>query len=368
MKILFFQEQPCIRTFKYAKGLRFFYNEIVLNFGYIGETLNGFYGYGDELFDGWFKIRRGAESEELKSIVSRTNPDVIHCHNAPDSLTVACIHNFGGKFPIVHDVHDLLTVRNTKYDDGIEREIDNYTKISQEERIALENSDGIVAVSESILKLASKKYNLDSQKSLVFPNFIVGDMVPRRLKNKLSADDGMLHIVYEGHLDGTRSGGHYDLLDIFTVIALQGIHVHIYPSRENELYKNLAEVEKLIHYHGRRQPIQLMEELTQYDLGWAGFNTTKNSMHTDTVLTNKLFDYIGAGLPVLSFAHKSQKRFLESNGLGIIINDPNELDVLQNSSHLNTLMNNVKQKRFSFTMETQIVKVHEFYQNVMAFH
>ena len=88
MKILFFQEQPCIRTFKYAKGLRFFYNEIDLNFGYIGETLNGFYGKGDELFDGWFKIYKGTDGE-LKSIVRKTNPDVIHCHNAPDSLTVA---------------------------------------------------------------------------------------------------------------------------------------------------------------------------------------------------------------------------------------------------------------------------------------
>ena len=193
-------------------------------------------------------------------------------------------------------------------------------------------------------------------------------MVPKRLKHKLSTDDGMLHIVYEGHLDGFQSGGHYDLLEIFKGIARQGINVHIYPSKDNELYKNLAKVEKLIHYHGRRQPIQLMEELTQYDLGWAGFNTTINSMHTDTVLANKLFDYVAAGLPVLSFPHKSQKRFLESNGLGIIINHPNEFDVLLNSSHLNTLMNSVNKKRFSFTMENQIMKVHEFYQDVMALH
>ena len=366
MKILFLEEQPCIRAFKYAKGLRFFCDKIELDFAYCGKTLNDFYGQGDELFNGWYKIKNG-NNLEIQSTVKRVNPDILHCHNAPDSLTVACIHFFKGKIPIIHDVHDLLSVRNTGYDDGIVRGNCNYFKITEEEKIAFERSDGIIAVSGAILDLASKKYDLDSRRSLVFPNFIATDMVPRVLKNKLSGGDDMINIVYEGHLDRIRSGGHYDLFDIFKGIANQGINIHIYPSRENEIYKKLSKEEGLIHYHGSIQPVQLLNELTKYDFGWAGFNTSRNRVHTDTVMANKIFDYIAAGLPVLSFPHKSQKNFLKSNSIGIIVSDLKGLKAKLLSPFLKEVKKHVLEKRFFFTMENQIGKVYRFYEEVMAY-
>ena len=83
--------------------------------------------------------------------------------------------------------------------------------------------------------------------------------------------------MYEGHLDGKRSGGHYDLYDIFREIAERAIHLHIYPSRETDLYEKLGEEDTFIHYHGRMSPPHLMTELTKYDFGWSGFNIKKNT-------------------------------------------------------------------------------------------
>jgi glycosyltransferase involved in cell wall biosynthesis len=280
-------------------------------------------------------------------------------------LTVQCIHLFRGKIPIVHDVHDLLSIRHTKYDDGIERNNLNEARIRVEEKQACENSDGIIAVSDAILEIARKKYNLDSQKSLVFPNYVAAQMVPKTFKNKLSSGDGMVHIVYEGHLDGTRSGGHYDLFDIFKGISYHKWHLHIYPSRENPLYRNLAKAEPFIHYHGSIPPDVLLNELTQYDFGWSGFNTDKNSIHADTVLANKLFEYIAAGLPVITFPHKSQSKFLRSNGVGIVIRQIGDLKEKLRSSSLNTLRKNTLEKRFTFTMENQIGSIFQLYESLI---
>jgi glycosyltransferase involved in cell wall biosynthesis len=365
MKILFLQEQPCIRALKYARGLRSYSNDLKLYFGYCGKTLNLFYGKGNEFFDGWYNIGNKPD-HKLRSIVNQVNPELIHCHNAPDSLTVQCIRLFRGKIPIVHDVHDLLSIRHTKYDDGIERKNLNDAQIRVEEKKAFEKSDGIITVSEAILEIARKKYNLDSHKSLVFPNFVAAQMVPKTSKNKLSTADGMVHIVYEGHLDRTRSGGHYDLLDIFKGISHYKIHLHIYPSRENILYRDLAKEEPFIHYHGSIPPDVLMKELTQYDFGWSGFNTDKNRLHADTVLANKLFEYIAAGLPVITFTHKSQRLFLESNGIGLVIKQIGELDEKLRLSSLTSIRKNVLEKRFTFTMEKQIGKIYQFYEWVMG--
>jgi glycosyltransferase involved in cell wall biosynthesis len=361
LKLLFLQEQPCIRALKYARGLRSFRSDIMLYFGYCGKTLDQFYGEGNDLFDGWYKIENKTD-HELKKIVEQVNPELIHCHNAPDSLTVQCIRLFRGTIPVVHDVHDLLSIRHTKYDDGIKRETQTDVQVKVEERTAVEKSDGLITVSHAILEIALKKYHLDSREALVFPNFVAAGMIPKYSRNKLSSADGMVHIVYEGHLDGTRSGGHYDLYDIFKGISRHDMHLHIYPSRENALYRDFAGREPSIHYHGCVPVDVLMQELTQYDFGWSGFNTDKNRIHADTVLANKLFDYIAAGLPVISFPHKSQREFLESNGLGIVIRQIGELDEKLRSSSLTSIRKNVLEKRTTFTMEEQIGSVYRLYE------
>ena len=51
MRVLFLQQQPCVRAMKYAVGLR--RARSTLGFAYRGRTLSELYGAGDELFEGW---------------------------------------------------------------------------------------------------------------------------------------------------------------------------------------------------------------------------------------------------------------------------------------------------------------------------
>ena len=47
-RILFLQQQPCVRALKYAVALRSEFPGIRLGFAYQGKTLSGWYGSGDE--------------------------------------------------------------------------------------------------------------------------------------------------------------------------------------------------------------------------------------------------------------------------------------------------------------------------------
>jgi glycosyltransferase involved in cell wall biosynthesis len=345
-------------------GLKSQSSDVQLFFGYRGSTLSGYYGHGDELFDAWFKISEDFE-RDIDSITSHVQPDLIHCHNAPDSLTVATLKLFKGKIPVIHDIHDLLTLRKTRYDDGLKRKDDSSGKIKLEEKAAAEGSDGLIAVSETILEIAGKKYKLDRKESLVFPNYVVKEMIPAVLKPKLSCSEGLIHIVYEGHLDSERSGGHYDLLCIFEDIVRQGIHIHIYPSRENEMYADLGEMSEFIHYYQHLSPPELMAEMTRYDFGWSGFNVQKNRAHADTVLANKTFEYIAAGLPVITFPHESQKRFVEKHGVGVVIEKLDHLAEELSDQRTKDIKEQVLKSRYAFTVAEQISHIYEFYRKIV---
>ena len=56
VRVLFLQRQPCIRALKYALALRDARPEIALGFAYQGRTLTEWYGSGDDLFDGWWRL------------------------------------------------------------------------------------------------------------------------------------------------------------------------------------------------------------------------------------------------------------------------------------------------------------------------
>ena len=117
MRVLFLQQQPCIRALKYAVALRSAFPGIQLGFAYQGKTLSGWYGTGDELFERWWNL--GSEPlKGLRQVGEEFRPDLIHSHNLPDSLTAIALELFAGRVPVVHDVHDLQSLRRTPYEHG----------------------------------------------------------------------------------------------------------------------------------------------------------------------------------------------------------------------------------------------------------
>jgi glycosyltransferase involved in cell wall biosynthesis len=104
--------------------------------------------------------------------------------------------------------------------------------------------------------------------------------------------------------------------------------------------------------------------LPAYDLGWAGFNAALNGAHLDTVLPNKVFEYVGCGLPVVALRHKALARLIEANGLGVVLEGLDGLAERLDALDLVALRRRVAAVRFAYTVESQIGRMLELYHSL----
>jgi len=369
--ILFLEPQPCIRALKYARGLkRASQNKIRIVFGYLFYTLNEIYGQGNEVFDELVKLNSENHQEDIEKLVKRIEPTVIHSHNAPDFLTISAIDAVKGEVPVIHDCHEALTMRETGYyvDDDEETIRVQYP---MQEKVANERSDGRIYVTEGVRDYIQHRYNVDPSKDMVFYSYVSESVIPSKLRRKISENDGEIHVVYIGTVTSRVKDSHYDLQEIFKSIASYGIHVHVYVSvwgMKDKAYQLLAKENDHIHFHGHRDQKSLLDEITQYDFGWAGFNANpKNKKHLDVTLPNKVFEYIACGLPVLAFKHKNIMSFINQHNVGLVFDSLNQMaSQLQNMNKNKYVKRSVLNKRHKFTVEKNIDKIIQYYRKLGA--
>jgi glycosyltransferase involved in cell wall biosynthesis len=355
-RVLFIQQQPCIRALKYAVGLRSARPDFELGFAYRGGTLSEWYGSGDELFARWWKLDSRPVAE-LSDLVERFKPDVVHSHNLPDELTVAALEAARGRVPVVHDVHDLQSLRRTPYEDGFP-EPENPLRL---EKQAVEGSAGLIAVSDELLGEIQARHALP-ERTLVFPNFALARDLPERLPARDVSGHGPASLVYQGTL--ATNGGHYDLRELFMRLAESEVTLDVHAARDVPEYGRLAQDLSRLTYHPPLEPTELLRLLPRYDFGWAGFNDGLNAAHLDTALPNKVFEYLGCGLPVLTLGHRAIKRFVEEHGVGIALESVADLETRLGEEDLATLRQRVEEARPALTVEANIRRLTDFYESL----
>jgi glycosyltransferase involved in cell wall biosynthesis len=330
--------------------------DIELAFAYGGRTLTDWYGGGDESFDHLWKI--GADGAGLGAVLAEYKPDVVHSHNLPDVLTVRANELVAGRIPVVHDVHDLQSLRRTAYEDGFPEPAEPL----ELERRALEESVAVVTVSAELMDVLRCRYNLP-ERTLVLPNYALRSDLPRRLtRTKHSVLNPRL--VYQGTI--STNGGHYDLRRIFKALVEEGFVVDVYPNRVVGEYRELADNLRGLTLHEPRPPADMLRELARYDFGWAGFNAELNKSHLDTALPNKIFEYLACGLPVLAFPHRAIHRLLTDDGLGIVVAHPREIAAELLRWDVTELRRRVAAARSRLTIEANIHRLVELYRALNA--
>ncbi|MEJ6949856.1 glycosyltransferase family protein [Natronospora cellulosivora (SeqCode)] len=305
-KVLFIQFKPCIRTHKVARILS--ENGIQVDILYVDDYITSEYQEMDLPYKEIYKLRNISQSINF---INNTNYDILYSSNEPDFLTA--LFNSTNK-PIIHDTHDLLSLRQKLNNEQIILEY-----------LANCQSDANIYVSNTMKEFAFKKFSLNNGKPIIcFPNLMLREMLPKINHAKLRLQDNQIHCVYEGGLINDRNS-HRFLEDIFLNLADNKIYVHFYtPNHLASLDKYFQALDKKSEYlswEGSRDTKTLIEEMTKYDLGLCIFNINKaNKSFLDTALPNKLFEYLGASLPVVTFDLKELKEFVTKYRVGKVLN------------------------------------------------
>jgi len=350
LKILFIQETPCIRNYKYADALRRRGYPVTL--AYTHDKLSKRYKLSDDVYEDSIKIENPSHLVELCKKF-----DIIHCHNEPDILTLGAIRS--GK-PVIHDTHDLLSLFLASASNKVENSI--------LEALAQEGAAGCIYTTHEAADAAKEMYGLKDKPVFVVGNYCSKDDVPDagEFLSRLSEKDRGLHIVYEGGLDTT---GIRDFTELFAHLSNhENIHVHVFPTNyplANLSYVKLAEYFPRLHIYKPVSPKDLIRMMTQFDVGIIPFSNISGSYKEflDTTIANKLYEYLAAGLPVITSDIKSYRRFFEKNPVGFCFNDVEE--IISGLPALLKQKESIDFSKYLFTYENQIDGVIDFYRLVI---
>lgn len=276
---MFIQDIPCIRTKKVAKVLAS--KGIQTDLLYLSAHPSQLYRDYDIPYKNIYRI---GDLHKTVEFINKSDYDVLYSSNEPDYLTVLFLST---NKPVVHDTHDMMSLRG---------------KLSNEqivlEYIANTMASGNIYTHELVRDIALNRFPIEGKPILVIENYVEKSMIPQQRKQKLSVNDGEIHCVYEGGL-ASVPGHHRFLEEYFLKIARERVHIHIYGNVDQNYIRSLIKKSEYIHYEGTLAPNDLLSELTKYDIGLAIFNVNDtNRAFLDSASPNKVFDYLAAGLPI----------------------------------------------------------------------
>ena len=289
--VLFVQDAPCGRTDKISSVLK---ARGVM-------TQNAFFINPSKMPEAYCKQNAFYSFDSLLEFVDSSDFDIVHCSNEPDILANLLLQC--GK-PVIYDAHDYMTIRN----------LDSTYETYYLEYAASKFADGFISTDEYSTAIWMERYHASPDRMLTVYNLPLESQIPANIqkKPKLSASDGELHLVYEGGISNTRMSHRY-MEEIWRAIADAHVHVHYYSQQETEYCQALDKTSPYLHYEGNLSGLELIKELTQYDIGSLLLN--RIDKNADIAYPNKLYEYFAAGLPVVSNLTASMK-FVKDFGVG----------------------------------------------------
>ncbi|MBI2523160.1 glycosyltransferase [Candidatus Woesearchaeota archaeon] len=161
----------------------------------------------------------------------------------------------------------------------------------------------------------------------LFREFLDKKLIQKSRQNaKLSRKDAQPHLVYIGGLYFNNFPTIESFWTFYPKITSQKIHLHIYSKQPEGIVRKLRETEKrdkYFHYEGYRKHEDLVKELTKYDYGVHIFGTgmpKKAELVYKTAFSNKNYDYLSAGLPIIASNNLgATNEFVINNKIGFCI-------------------------------------------------
>ena len=348
-KVLFIAETPDIRMWKEAKALK-----------QLGWKI--FLGKGRNIIKEFFDESIYEEVFHMTSLAGYSFVcdyfDVIHVHNEPDLWAAFAINlSKHSPVPVFHDCHkfvsaDARTEMPLGYI-GIEMTANNFC-------------DRAIYTSIEQQKFANHHCGGNQAPSIILYNAPLEEFIPtdEQLLPKLKVTKKQKpSLVYAGKLSGDPHESTC-LLDQFMEILRMGYQLFVFSPDsppEYDRFKGYRNWYPMGHVPYEK----LLTEMSRYHVGIIPYAINGPDSATVAMgMPNKMFDYLSAGLPVLtSKAMIEAERFLEHNELGFSYGQMAELPDLIDKAM------KIKPDRFQFTMNHEVERnLQPMYLETMAAH
>jgi hypothetical protein len=278
-------------------------------------------------FDAYYKADNPWQTLIL---LDELQPDVTHLFVHAINVVMLPVLLYAPS-PVVYDPYDCLR--------GMFKPTYQISRLQlQAERICFARADHVCARSLEPLYLR-RQCGYHMPETTYFPEYCWRP--PRQCEPRQIRDDDELHVVYSGGVwpedrYSADTHGYAQYIEVGRALAKQRIHLHIYPAPrlsvvdfENfySLYLEESKHNPFFHIYHPLPYEELMKVLPRYDAAMhilgitindaLGANTRAKQNYSST---NKLFDYIEAGLPVIIHNGKHQRGIVRNYGTTVEVN------------------------------------------------
>lgn len=268
--------------------------------------------------------RLGTHAQILWALV-RAKPNVIHAHDV-DMLSTAWLASVFSRCALVYDAHEIGTGREGYA--GLRKIVGCI------EQFLMPKAQGLITTTDMRAKFFSRVYGV--KRPLVLqnrPRLQKQLLASNTIRETLKLDEPWPIVIYQG---GLQAGRGLELLlrtaaetkDAYYVFVGSGVLLDTLQNIVKEL-----QLEKRIHFI----PAVPLEDLPSYtasaDIGIQPIlNTCLNHYTTDS---NKLFEYVQAGLPIITSNLPEIRKVVQAYDLGLLVEEDNQPALIE---ALNTLI------------------------------
>jgi len=349
IKIAELAAHHCIRCIKKVKALK--------KIGYEVHGAGNRVSWGTEVYDTYFVWQDEKQFKNVVKMLIDQGCRILTFDTEPD-LQVKWIKevvlemNVQDRVKVVADLHDLDSIRK-----GIipipEREMFNY-------------ADGLIYVAQPIQSITNRLHKV------TMPNITLYSYCNDGLiEYDESAIIDRKGLVYEGGANPpedtelNRMFSYRSLYDIIKRLVGMGNETYMYCGNITA-YDTYQDTGAILfpptEYH------KMMEGMIKYKYGILIFNNEDGQKdQVNYTLSNKMHEYMMAGLPSLTCWCPESEKYVAKHGIGFVFN---HIDMIGNcmdfESEYLEVMSNIKIARKKLVMENFIIKIENLYSELLG--
>jgi len=329
---------------------------------------------------------------KARGAIKKLDPYVIFCRGPPSWICSYVKKRFE-KYPLIYFPYDIRSLGDPR--------LDGYNILSKEivkeklpsfevraEKICFEKSDGVMhkGAPEELEYLDKRVMGKDFKLcplQLHFPPYCSKDFIIPLNENKLSKEDGEIHIVTAESSGSSKSGAPASyVVEYAKELAKQKIHLHVYiipnvstPKEVKDSFnKHYGEElqSKYFHFHEPKDPKEIIKEMSKYDYGIILLNLDikepQDAPATRFNTGNKLASYMEAGIPCINYKYyEYMNKIMEDYDLSFTyetMDDIKKLGETLSKHNYQEIEQKILKAREDFLMEKHFPRLEKFVDEV----